>query len=52
MPLAENSWIGLLAWFPTQVRLLDGAALSWILWSGLLDGWDWVLYSVVDGAMN
>ena len=22
--LAENSWLGLLAWFPTQVRLQDG----------------------------
>ena len=26
--------------------------VTWILWSDLLDGQDWVLYSVVDGAMN
>ena len=37
MPLTENMQIALLAWFFTQVRLLDGAVLSWILWSGLLD---------------
>lgn len=24
----------------------------WILWSSLLDGQDWVPYSVADGAMN
>lgn len=24
LPLAENSWIGLTAWFSTQVRLYDG----------------------------
>ena len=23
LPLAGNSWIGLLAWFPTQARLRD-----------------------------
>lgn len=23
-PLAENGWIGLLAWFPAKVRLQDG----------------------------
>lgn len=25
------------SWFFTQVRLLGGAVLPWILWSGLLD---------------
>lgn len=24
MPLAENNWVGLLAWFPTPGRLQDG----------------------------
>ena len=27
-----------------------GSAAVWILWSGLLDGWDWVLYSVAVGV--
>lgn len=27
-------------------------AIAWILWSGLLDGQDWILYSVLDEARN
>ena len=51
MPLAENSWIELLAWFPTQVRLEDGlhSCLDSLV---MLTRWDWILYSVVDRAMN
>lgn len=29
-----------------------GLVVAWILWSGFLDGQDWVLYSPVGGAMN
>lgn len=29
-----------------------GSAVAWVLWSGLLDGWDWVLHSVVGRSMN
>lgn len=29
-----------------------GSTVGWILWSGLLDGQDWVLHSVLDRAMN
>lgn len=29
-----------------------GSTVSWILLSGTLDGRGWVLYSVVDGAIN
>ena len=28
-----------------------GSMVAWVLWSGFLDGQDWVLYSV-GGAMN
>ena len=27
-------------------------AIAWILWTGSLGGWDWALYSVVEGAVN
>lgn len=29
-----------------------GSVVAWLLWSDLLDGWDWVLYLVVNGVMN
>ena len=29
-----------------------GPKIAWILLSGLLDAWNWVLYSTLDGAMN
>ena len=29
-----------------------GSTVALILWSGLLDGRDWVIYSRVGGAMN
>lgn len=48
--LANNSWIGLLTYFPSPVRM--GPSVAWVLWSGLPDDQDWVLYSIVDGAMN
>ena len=42
LPLAKNSWIGLLAWFAAQVRLrgglcsyLDQALVRLTRWSGL-----------------
>ena len=40
---------GLVSYSSEAVR---GSMVAWILWSGLLDGQDWALYSVVDGAMN
>lgn len=36
--LAENSCIGLLAWFSTQVRYTMGLMVAWILQSGLAGG--------------
>lgn len=29
-----------------------GSMVVWILWSGLLDSWDWLLYSAVGRAMS
>lgn len=29
-----------------------GFVVAWILWSGLIDDHNWVLYSVVDRAVN
>lgn len=29
-----------------------GSAVARVLWSGLLDGWDWVLHSVEGRSMN
>lgn len=29
-----------------------GSAVAWIFWYGLLDGWDWVLFSVVNGIQG
>lgn len=46
MPLAET-YIGLLAWFTDQVRLMNRFCTAWIVRSGLFDGQDLVLYSVV-----
>lgn len=27
-----------------------GSIVAWILWTGLLDAWDWVFYLVINGA--
>lgn len=29
-----------------------GSEVAWILWSGLLDDQNWLLYSVINEAMN
>lgn len=37
---------------PYPGEAVGWALVSWTLLSGLLDGQDWVLYSVVDGTVN
>ena len=49
--LAEDSWLGLLAWFPTQMRLQNGIYGAWVLWSGpgsiFCSRWDYELASLL-----
>lgn len=48
--IVGQDWLGLVP-YPSE-------AIGWCLWlpgfflSDLPDGWDWVLYLVVDGVMN
>ena len=48
MPLAENSWIQLLAWLPTQIRLQDRPHGFLGSWLGLQNSQDGVLSSITD----
>lgn len=53
MPPAKYSGIGILARFPTQMRLQDGLCIYLdspvILIS--IDAWKWILYSAIDDAI-
>ena len=43
-----DCWLGSLS----KQGCTMGSAVAWVLWAGLLDGWDWVLHSVVGRSMN
>lgn len=51
VPLAEDSWMELLAWFPTQVRLQDGLFRCLDSLVRLTGGSRLVLYTVINETM-
>lgn len=54
LPLAENSWIALLAWFPAHVRLWDElhGCLAPLVGSGRVAGWDPGPFNSLFGVLN
>lgn len=52
VPQSENTWIGLLACFLHNRGCRMGSIVTWILWLGSIDDEDWVIYSVIDEALN
>ena len=39
-------------WILAPVSYKLGSAVVWVLQSGLMDGQDWIQWSVVDGTVN